>query len=220
MNNIKYLFGFPTSIVKLKANKYNKKEIINTIEKNYNIDNNRNEWRNEWDKISTESSKLHHAYDDWDNSKFLKPNFDLLIKHYKIIITKFLNKLHFKNTVNFKFSIANYTCMKNNQFMNEHIHPYTDFTLIHYIKFNKKIHQSTHFKNTHSHSNFSGLLNKKLLQNLDLSYIENSNLCNVYKFNIDEDDICIVPGLIPHFVPISKNVSETRITIVSNINIL
>jgi len=213
---IEYLFGYPCAIVNLKGDTYNKKEIVDTIEKNYNIDNN----RNEWGKDTIEKNHLHHLYNDWDNKKFFKVNFNLLTEKYKIIITDFLSKLHFKNSVKFKFNVINYTCMKKNQFMTEHIHPFVDFTLIHYIKFNENIHEPTVFKNTHSHTNFSEFLNTKLMENLDLNFIENSYVCKIFKFNIKEDDICIVPGLIPHYVPISEDNSETRITIVTNVNIL
>jgi len=213
---IKYLFGHPFSVVNLKGEDYNKKEIIDTIEKNYSINNK----RDNWDKNSIEKNYLHHSYGDWNNDKFLKINFTKLTEKYKIIIENFLNELHFKNNIKFKFEIVNYTCIKNNQFMKEHIHPFTDFTMIHYVKFNKNIHESTVFKNTHSHSSFTEVLNTKLMENLDFSFVENSYMCKVFKLNIEEDDICIVPGLIPHYVPVNENASESRITIVTNINIL
>ena len=64
MSLIKHLtlFGFPVMMGKIDPITYNKKSIINAIEKNFKI----NKTRNKWDKTSV----LHHVYNDGANPKF------------------------------------------------------------------------------------------------------------------------------------------------------
>ena len=116
------------------------KKIIKDIEFNYKKDKNRNKWSKE--------SNLHHCYDDQDNLNFKKIKYDKLIPIYTKVFERFFNNLNLNKSLKFEFNIVNYTCMTSSQFMKEHFHPDTDFTVVHYIKFDKKLHKPTLFRNS------------------------------------------------------------------------
>ena len=79
------LFSIPFYVSKIDPSLYNKSEIIDIIEKNYNKDPNRNKW-------STES-KLHHLYNDISDD-FLDPfKNESLVDIYNTKIKDFLSTL-------------------------------------------------------------------------------------------------------------------------------
>lgn len=138
---------------------------------------------------------------------------------YSIIIEKFLSSLRFTQNVSYCYEIVNYTCMKSSQYMRPHVHPDCDFSMIHYLKFDKNNHNPTIFYNPSSLSKFYGTLFPNLHEKLDSSYSQNSFLSESFYFNVEEDDICIVPGFLSHSVPTHNEAKESRITIVTNITI-
>lgn len=211
----KFLFGFPYYLDKINPNNYNKKQIIDQIEYNYSIDSS----RNIWDKNFIDGSNLHHSHSDWGNNNFLSINFEELKDQYSIIIEKFLSNLKFIQNINYYYSIVNYTCMRSSQHMRSHVHPDCDFSMIHYLKFDNDIHKPTIFYNPSSLSKFYETLFPNLHKKLDPSYPENSFLSESFYFNVNEDDICIVPGFLSHSVPFHNTTEESRITIVTNITI-
>ena len=85
---IEQLFGFPVYRVSLKNEKYDRKNIISTIEKNFKKD----PTRNAWDSHGDLASVMHHSYDD-KNNNFLKPNYESLLPIYKKHIEIYLNEM-------------------------------------------------------------------------------------------------------------------------------
>ena len=216
---IKQIFGFPVFIESINKDLYKKKEIIKDIEYNYKKDNTRNNWES---SDTIKKSNLHHAYNDWNNIKFKSINFTSLIPVYKKSISNFFENFSFKKTLNFKFNITNYTCMTSNQYMKSHYHPDSDFTAVHYIKFNEKIHKPTLYENSNISSQFIKALRPKLNNLVDISDIKNSWFFENYSFDIKEDDICITPSFLFHSVPIQDTKlkqNDKRITVVLNISV-
>jgi hypothetical protein len=209
---LKQIFGFPFYIKNISNHFYNKKNIIEDIEFNYKKDKNRN-------NLDSKESDLHHSFGDFENANFKKINFNEIIPIYESIFKDFFSLLPLKKPIKFKFKIVNYTCMTSNQFMKNHYHPDTDFTAIHYLKFNKNIHKPTLFENSHVFSEYLSFLRPNLQNLLNMNNIVNSLFSKNFYLDIEEDDICITPGLMFHSVPKQIETNETRITIVSNINI-
>ena len=74
-----FVFGIPFYKGHIDPTEFNKREIVDTIAKNYEID----KTRNIWDKHMLAGSDMHHAYADWDNEKFHKIDFTKLAPHYE-----------------------------------------------------------------------------------------------------------------------------------------
>lgn len=208
------LFGFPIVKQKIEKNKYDKDKIIKDILYNYNL----NPSRNKWDALDSSSSNLHLSYGD-DENKFKKIDYSTLIPIYTEKIKNFLKNIYFKTPIKFNYTIVNYTCVKSSQYMREHVHPESDFTAVHYLKFDKNEHHSTCFTNTHKHSKFSNNLLPALTKKLDMTKTENSWICEYYNINTDEDDFVITPSIVEHAIPFHNNCKNHRITVVTNINI-
>ena len=203
------LFGIPYYQTSIDPNSYDKENIVSVIKQNYKIDPN----RNNYDDISD----LHNSYNDWNNAYFVKPNFEKLLPIYtKKIQTFFDSLITCSSEVSFVYEIVNYTCMGENQFMNQHLHP-SDFVAVHYISFPKGS-QPTTFHNLNDYAkyinSFLPIKNlKKLYNNND---IYQSWLHEAWNPQTNEDDFIITPGIITHSV--NKNISnDLRITIILNI---
>lgn len=208
------IFGLPIFIKNIDEKLYNKKEIIKNIQSNYKKNKKRNNWDNEFEK-----SDIHHSYNDWNNPEFKKINYAKLIPIYEVVFKEFFNFISLKKQIKFKFEILNYTCMTSSQFMKSHHHVKADFTAIHYIKFDNKVHKPTLFENSHVFSDYANFLSPHLKDILNENSHTNSWFYKNFFMNIKENDICITPGFTFHSVPHQSKTDKTRITIVSNINI-
>ncbi len=211
---IKNLFGLPTYHTSILNEKYNKKDILKVILKNYKKDKN----RNEWDKNDIYSSNFHHSYSKQKNNFFENPNFNTLIPIYQNNITNFLKNLNIINDVKFSFSISNYTCMLQGQQMKSHIHSNCDFSGIHYLNFDENFNDSTLFFNPASYSKFLKNLRPNLLNFFNNEGEKNSWLYQYYKFITKEEDLIIFPSVLEHSVPAVKS-DKYRITIAFNISL-
>jgi len=211
---IKNLFGLPLYHASLLNEKYNKNDILDVIIKNYNKDNN----RNEWDKKKLESSKIHHFLSDELNNSFDTPNFKHLIPIYEKHISNFLNNLNNNENYKFVFEIVNYTCMKKGQHMVKHYHTDCDFSAIHYLKFDENFNDSTLFFNPSDYSKFINQLRPNLMGFFNSNKEHNSWIYYNYKFNTKEEDLVIFPSILEHSVPIVKD-DKHRVTISFNISI-
>lgn len=209
------LFGIPVYHTTIDPNQYDKAGIIKTIEANYNVDNN----RNNWDHTQNYKSNLHHMSNNFVDDKFLTVNFDSLYPLYEKEVTKFLKNLGFKKEFKYEIEICNYTCMKEGQYMKEHVHT-SDFIAVHYIKFNKQYHKPTIFTNDNGYASYINTLFPVLRNVIDAEKIENSWASKYFNLNTNEDDFVVTPGIIHHFVPPFESSDELRMTIVSNIKIL
>jgi len=206
------LFGFPIMNTNIDKKSYNKKSIISTIEKNFKIGNQ----RNSWDKTSV----LHHAFNDWDNSKYHNVDFKTLIPIYKEILITMFSKMDLLSDYYFNFLIDNYTCLSNSNFMQSHVHPGADFTAVHYIQFDKKNHKGTRFINTLPFTDYIKEIAPGLYNVLSLNDNKNSWLCESWIDNVEEDDFYFYPAYLKHTIDPQVAKNKNRITIVLNIKLL
>jgi len=213
---IKQVFGFPVYITNIDEKLYNKKQIVKDIDYNFKKDKHRNVW--EHDK-SFKKSNLHHSYNDYNNKNFKHIDYTSLIPIYEKKITDFFNNLNFTRTINFKFQIVNYTCMTSSQYMKSHYHPDTDFTAVHYLSFDKKLHKPTLFENTNNFSEYTTKLRPNLNNLFDKNDLQHSWYFDCWSFDTKEDDLCITPAFLFHSVPNQNLSKKLRITIVLNITI-
>ena len=214
MNNLEYLFGLPVLKTKIDPSEFNKDDIVKDILANYEIDPERNAWE-KYDAINVKS-RLHHSFNDPD-TRFKRIDYSQLIPVYEQKIAKQLERLQWKSSFNFEFTIENYTCIKENSYMREHAHPWTDFTAVHYVKFDPKQHFSTVYVNTHDYADYAKDLAVGSNDHLDTSTTEGSYMTSHYSLNTDEDDFVITPSFVKHSVPYHDKCDDHRITIALNI---
>jgi len=203
------LFGFPIMIKKVDKKSYDKESIISTIEKNFKLNKERNNWDTE--------SILHHAYNDFSNPKYHYVDFNTLIPIYKETLTSMLKRMDIVLTFDFDFNIVNYTCMSNSNFMRSHIHPNADFTAVHYIQFDSKNHTSTIFENILPHVEYMDSVRPKLINILSPKHSSNSWAQKEWILDIEEDDFCFCPSFLKHRINPQTSKNKNRITIVLNI---
>ena len=206
---IEQIYGYPVGIVNLNKNLYNKKNIIKSIESNFKT----NKKRNKWDGHTT---NIHHAYGDWQNPVYKKVDFKTLFPLYDAVIKNYLGKLFTTPVYEYRFDVVNYTCMHKSGEMGEHVHS-SDFTMVHYIQFDKLHHKSTCFCNPYPHANYLYQLSTNLIP-----LFNDKNPVNCWAFkewylDIKEDDLIINPGVMKHKVNLQDSKKKSRITIVVNL---
>jgi|TARA_R100001460_G_scaffold8554_1_gene21118 hypothetical protein len=212
----KVLFGSKIYSTEVNPNLYKKDVVLKHILQNYKIDKKRNAW--------DEDSDLHHSYNDWNNKKFKHPvNIynDILKPIYKKIINEFFNtKLKLKKTIKYNFSIANYTCVGNDQFMKAHRHlPNLMFTCVHYIQFDPKQHKGIRFYNTNDFGPYAKFLYPNYFDKINSVETDNSFMFEQYDYIPKEDELIIFHCMLPHEIPKQKNVTKPRIAIIINIEV-
>jgi hypothetical protein len=205
------LFGYPLMTTKIDKNSYDKKSIISTIEKNFKL----NKKRNLWDKKSV----LHHAYGDFSNPKYHKVNFTTLLPIYKKVLVAIFDKMALLSHFRFNFSIVNYTCLSNSQYMESHLHLGVDFTAVHYLQFDKKYHTPTIFENTLPHVEYINTLRPELPEILDRKHPSNSWAYKDWVGDVEEDEFYFSPSFLQHKINRQTSKKKNRITIVLNINL-
>ena len=211
---IKNLFGLPVYYTSILNEKYNKEDILDVIEKNYY----KNKNRNEWDKNKSDASNFHHSYNDQNNNLFDIINYDSLIPIYEKNISNYLKSLNFDKNIKFNFTITNYTCMTEGQYMNSHMHSNCHFSAIHYLKFDENFNDTTLFFNPSSYSKFLNVFSPNILNFFDSTDEKNSWLYQNFKFITKEEDLIIFPSILEHSVPVVKS-DKYRITLAFNINL-
>ena len=204
------LFGFPVYKTSLLNYKYNRDELIKTINYNYDLDNNRNSWNNEW-------SDLHHSIAD-NNDKFKLLNYSQLLPIYGKCIESFIKKLKINNIVKVDYKIVNYTCMSDKQYMQTHLHTDADFTGVHYLQYDTTLNNSTTFNNSSHHSKYIDSIRPKLKENFDNEDTGNSWLFQNFKLPTIQDDLVIFPAMMEHSISKVKT-TKRRMTIIFNLNI-
>jgi len=212
-NGFHFLWGLPILITKINPQDYEKKQILDTIEENYNKSNIRNEWSPSYFKTN-----IHHSLCDENNPEYPKPNYQSLQKIYKNCILEYFSNFNLKKNLNFNFEIVNYTCSKHESVMEPHLHLGCEFSMIHYLQFEKNKNSSTVFMCPYDFNYFWD--NKKKIKNkIDKFNIDQSWVFSEWKYQIEEDDCIIFPAPLKHFVRNEKT-KISRITIASNISIL
>lgn len=218
MSNTTFL-GIPYLKTRISPDLYDKKEIINTIEHNYNISN----YRNKFDKHEMNRSNFHHFFKDEDNKSFKIVNYDSLKDLYDKVVQDFIRKLSFKNDkyhrVKYRWDIVNYTVCNEGQYMRYHDHiVHADFFMIHYLQFDKEVHKPTLYNNTHIFSDYIRDFRTDLYNCLE-NNLDNAWLKREVYIDVEEDDLVLAPAAIPHMIPVNDKSNKNRITIVSNIKI-
>ena len=210
-DNFLFFWGLPILITKIDSNKYNKKNIIETIEKNYKISNKRNKW-----STSFYQTDIHHSHSD-ESSNFSKVDYSSLQDSYNDCIQKYFKFLNLSKNFNYNYEIVNYTCSDRDSFMEPHIHSFCEFSMVHYCKFDKNEHNSTVFVSPYTFSEYWNN-NQKIIQILN-DRTDQSWLFAEWRPTVEEDDIIIYPSILKHFVRNKKSVKK-RISIASNIHII
>ena len=206
---MKYLFGIPYYKYNIKT----PKSILDEIESNYKISSK----RNNWDNKSYLHSETHHSNRDRTNPKFKDINYNPITQSYIKVFNTFMKELNI--TCEYKWTIANYTAMKSQQYMRAHDHMGdSDFTCIHYVKFNSKKHQSTVFHNANHWADDFQYLRPELYSKLDPGNEKHSYLLKYYQIPTKQDDLIITPSCVTHEVPPFES-DELRVTIVTNLSI-
>ena len=206
-------FGMPIWRENIDSRTYNKKEIIDTIIRNYRKNRSRNEWL-------PNISNLHHMYDDWDNRKYEVPDWNnSLMGVYNGVLQRFINSIN-ASLFNFDFDITNYTCYGNSQYMQEHLHPKTDFVGIHYIRFDTESHTPTRFINPMGYAKYLDDIKCETRLKYDNNDTSNAWMFANCELDVIEDDIIIHPALLYHDVrPQKCNDDNLRIASVLNIHV-
>jgi hypothetical protein len=208
-----FLFGVPIFKSKVDPNTYDKESIINRILYNYKV----SPYRNKWDSVSN----LHHSHGDWENKDFEEFEKEKLLQIYSDIFLKTTNSLKLSKNESFNcyVEIVNYTCTSKNQYMREHNHLNSYFSGVHFLKYDRKFHDSTTFKNPSIFSEYINfLIPEKIIKGVEKEEIENSWLSQSFNLKVEEDDVIIFPSILNHFI--KKQLTEKlRITIAFNVKI-
>lgn len=204
------MFGVPYYHSKIDPASFNKSQILADITENYNKSSFRNKWDNQ--------SNLHHSYNDSNNEDFKKIDYQELFPIYTKEISKFLDE-YSEVRVRFRYDVENYTCMAKNQFMREHDHPNSDFSAVHYVKFNNTEHKPTTYVNpAHWALYGSRIVSKKMNDISHSNFVKHSWFWDKVNLEVSEDDFVITPAPLKHLVEIQTS-EELRIAIVLNIHI-
>ena len=215
MNNTTFL-GIPYLKVKVDSNSYNKKDIIDTIERNYN----KSKYRNNWDNHQLNRSNFHHTNKDENNNQFEVVDYSSLEQTYKNIIETFVNQIDFKsNKVKYEYNVVNYTVCNEGQYMRYHDHiAHCDFFMVHYIQFEKGVHKPTLYKNTHVFSEYLEELRPDMCSLTD-NTLNNAWMRREIYIDVEEDDLVLAPASVPHMIPVNSKSDKNRITIITNIRL-
>lgn len=212
------LFSSPVCVTTIDPTSYKKDEFIKVVESNYEKDPHRNKWDDE--------SDMHHNYDDRNNPLFEKYDFEGMFKslhnQYNNIVREYFKQMHFSKSVNYNWTIANVTGMKETQYMLPHAHmefngdKTTILSAVHYLRY-KEGHLSTTFE-TPLNVIYDRSIYKTYRGLLDTTYVENSNYCPNYYLDVKEDEFHIFPSYLKHHVPRQKS-DKLRITVAINIEV-
>lgn len=202
------LFGIPVYRETIDHRTYNKKELINSITSNYQKSPNRN--------VDFEESNLHHIYADVENPKFEKLNLEIVNNLYKKIIQRYFDTFS-AQPFDWNFSLINYTCFGNSQYIEEHYHSQSDYVATHYIKFDPKVHTGTRFRNKLPHVEYIQDI-KPNRPKYDLTDPQHAWLSKYWTFDTKEDDFIIHPAILYHDVPPQQcDDDNLRMAIILNI---
>ena len=210
------LFALPVYKIKIDPNSYDKKSIIDIVNSNYKIDN----YRNKHKKFGN----LHHSYDDEKNENYTEMDYfkNGLKKVYDSLFDEFVhNQLKMAKSFSYEYNFQNYTASKKSQYMVPHQHlPTCDFASVHYIQFDKSVHNGTTFHNMNEFVPYLNFLRKDLHECANSNHIDNSYLYEYYQLSIEEDDMIIFPSSLKHeILPQKEETDKIRITVATNLSI-
>ena len=211
------LFASNIYTTHIDPSSYDKKGIIDTVVKNYELSPS----RNSWDVVS----KLHHYYQDWDNPKFKRIDLSSLIGVYDNIFKTFVSQ-NFKNKKNIKyaFKIVNVTVYKdenNSMDVHSHVEDVDDgeclFSAVHYLKADKEsqplILDSPLIFGAYLNSFYKSFFRDSCNNKEDT----HSAFFRFWKYQPVEDEIIIFPAFLKHHVDALKTKNNNyRIAVVIN----
>ncbi len=211
MFNETFLFPSPLYSVRIDPTSYNKKEIIDTVTKNYNIDKGRNAWDTH--------SNLHHSYNDWTNDRFNKIDTSSLLPIYNNIVSTFLEKQQYVKKIKYKWAVENVTAYNHTQFMREHDHLLENvlWTCVHYLSVPKGSSPLT-FHNPLSFHTYNQHPGVRIQEDfVDRTKDMNSTYYPTFDYYLTEDDLIIFPAYLRHSVNTNPPLDTLRIAVVINI---
>ena len=211
------ILGLPYFIDSINPNSYDKNKIIEDINYNYSID----QYRNKWDKENYHASALHHSNKDEKNTQFKKIDYSSLVPIYDELIKNFVNKFDFvkDKKVFYDFSIVNYTCTNELQYMRMHDHiGNSDFFLVHYVSFDKEKHFPTIYHNTHTFGDYFKHIRTDLCEMVE-DNLQSAWMRPQVFLNVEEDTIVCMPCSLPHFFSNVHKSHKNRITIITNFSL-
>lgn len=195
------LFSSPIYKTKISPDSYNKEQLIKEIQKNYELDPNRNIWDND--------SDLHHYYGDWVNPNFNPVDIDKLLGEYNTKIFEFMGNFPFSKETKCSWCLLNISASKTNQFMRSHYHEDTFYSGVHYISL-KEGHSTTTFHNPLIVGQYDNTWShvRPFMRNTS----ENSSYFEEWNLHVEEDDFILFPSYLKHGVKRNKENENLRIT--------
>ena len=206
------LFGLPVFKTKINPNEYNKKDIVEIIDNNFKKEKERNVWSTDpW------GTKIHQSLHDDNNKNFQTPDYTFVAKTYVKPLQDYLSQLNLKRDIKFNLKVINYTASNFQSLMEPHLHGNSEFSMIHYIKFDKNENAPTTFLNPY---NFFGYnVRMELLSNkMNLKNLQNSWNMEEWVYDTEEDDLIIFPAVLKHMVK-NKDSNKLRITLAADVEI-
>jgi len=154
---------------------------------------------------------------DDDNINFKTPDYSSVSTAYIKPLQDFLKNLNFNKDIKFNLKVINYTISNFQSIMEPHLHGNSEFSMIHYVKFDSKEHAPTTFLNPY---NFYGYnVRMEFLSNkMNLNNLRNSWNQEEWAFDTEEDDLIIFPAVLKHMVK-NKDSNKMRISVAANVEI-
>tara|TARA_A100001201_G_scaffold52183_3_gene51643 strand:- start:737 stop:1351 length:615 start_codon:yes stop_codon:yes gene_type:complete len=203
------MFNLPVNTYSIDPITYDKDEIISCIEKNYELDPSRNAVPN--------LGSLHQSLCD-PNDKFKNPNYEQVSHLYAKSIEQYLADINLTGC-QYRFYVANYTCISEHTNMRSHFHTESDFAAVHYIQFDDKVHSPTRFNNPCSWNEYAQFIRPNLYKFLSMD-MEHSWFYDWWECIVKEDDIVFFPSMLKHEIPTQKKSDKNRITVSLNIELI
>ena len=168
-------------------------------------------------------SKIKDNTNNWDKERYSSieqgaVDFTTLESIYHTVIQNMISTFNLnKKKVDYKFNISNYTLANNEHAIRLHEHTtHGDFTMLHYLSYDKEIHSPTMFLNTHIFGQYMESIRNNMY-NIFTNNFKNSWLHREFYIDMKEDEILIMPSTIPHYVPPRPQVDKDRIVVATNI---
>jgi len=214
--NIDCMPLFPSNLFKSHIDplSYDKTKIIETVLRNYDLQNHRNEWDN--------SAKMHHYYNDWENELFEKIDLSEVTDQYHMLYKNILDQM-FNSPINFNVVVENITVHKgSDNFMtaHNHINEHVFLSGVHYIKCDEKSAKLS-LINPLIYLEYPNLSVQNITsKKLDGSNPMNSSYFKQWEYSVNQDEMIVFPAYLNHKVERSEyEDSDFRIAIVTNLQI-
>ena len=208
------LFSIPVYKTYIDPKSYNKQELYDLIEENYNT----SPFRKSLDPYYPLSS-FHTYHGNFHNEAFKNVNLENLIPILDEKIKSFVQSLNTKRGFVYEWHIVNVNVGKDG-WMDRHRHSgeilkNSMYAFTHYLSFDKYNHPKTDFYNESIIPHITKR-HRELLTNTS----ENSINHHTFSFETEEDDMFIFPSYLTHGVfPTYRDSNKLRIIVAGNIYI-